>query len=163
MAGRRSLKKSWIQGVWKLTPLAISWSTWKERNGWIFKSKAKPIQDFNVYFLRTLYSWSQVPSHGTMMSFLDMIIVESLRAWEHEVISWWPPFVHGWHSLGVFLIQVSWITHQKRGWNLNSCLKVQNFHVSNYVIYFPNQLVSLFTSWLALPISWRTSQETFSG
>lgn len=56
---------------------------WKERDCWISEGKAKSIQNFNLNFLRTLHSWSQVLNQGTKLSFLDfvnMIIVESLRA-----------------------------------------------------------------------------------
>ena len=64
-------------------PLGIWCSTSKERNGRIFEGKARAIDDFKLYFLRTLYSWSQVLSYGIKLTFLDfvnMITVESLRA-----------------------------------------------------------------------------------
>ena len=50
VAWRRRLKKSWVLGVWKLMPLAIWWSTWKEWNGQIFEGKARAIDDFKLFF-----------------------------------------------------------------------------------------------------------------
>jgi len=44
---RRRLKKRWVVGVWKLIPLAILWSTWKDRNDQIFDGKARTIDDSN--------------------------------------------------------------------------------------------------------------------
>ena len=69
VACRRKLKKSCALGVCKVTLLAIWLSTWKERNDWIFEGKAWTIQNFNHYFLRTLYSWSQVLDDGTNLTF----------------------------------------------------------------------------------------------
>jgi len=80
---RRRLKKSWVHGIWKLLPIAIWWCTWKERNLWIFDHKALSFQDFKLYFLGTLYSWSQVFNGGSTVSlldFVDKIMFESLRA-----------------------------------------------------------------------------------
>ena len=53
----KKVNKSWVLGVWKLMPLAIWWSTWKERNGWIFEGKARAIDDFKLYFLRSPHDW----------------------------------------------------------------------------------------------------------
>ena len=61
----------------------IWWSTWKERNQWIFEGKAKSNQDFKLYFLRTLYSWCQVLGDGPNMNLLncvDKISIKSMRA-----------------------------------------------------------------------------------
>ena len=66
-----------------MIPLAIWWSTWKERNDRIFEGKVGAIDDFKLYLLRTLYSWSQVLIHGTKLTFsdfIDMTSVKSLRA-----------------------------------------------------------------------------------
>jgi len=65
MAFRRRLKIGWLLEIWKMIPLAIWWSTWKERNHKIFEDKARSYQEFKIYFLRTLYSWSQVLDDGT--------------------------------------------------------------------------------------------------
>ena len=49
----------------------------------IFEGKARSFQDFKLHFLGTLYSWSQVPDHGTKSTFLDFVdrvVVKSLRA-----------------------------------------------------------------------------------
>ena len=65
-----------------MIPLAIWWSTWKERNQRIFAGKAKSYQDFKLYCLRTLYSWSHVLGDGTYMKlldFVDEISIESMR------------------------------------------------------------------------------------
>ena len=43
--------------------------TWKEKNRWIFEGKEMPFQDFKLYFLRTLHSWSQVLNGGTNLTF----------------------------------------------------------------------------------------------
>ena len=83
VAWRRRLKKCWVHEVWKLIPLAIWWCTWKERNRRIFEDKALSFQDFNLYFLETLYSWSQVLNGGlnvSLLDFVDKIMYESLQA-----------------------------------------------------------------------------------
>jgi len=52
-------------------------------NSRVFEGKARSFQDFQLYFLRTLYNWSQVFGYATkltLLEFVDMIIVESLRA-----------------------------------------------------------------------------------
>jgi len=58
VAWRRRVKKSWILGVWSMVPLAIWWATWKERNRRIFEDKALSFQEYKLYFLRLLFSWS---------------------------------------------------------------------------------------------------------
>ena len=58
VARRRRRKKSWILGVWNMLPLAIWCSTWKERNRHNFEDKVLSFQDYKLYFLRFLYSWS---------------------------------------------------------------------------------------------------------
>ena len=66
-----------------MIPLAIWWSTWKERNQRIFAGKARSYQDFKLYFLRTLYSWSHVlgdDTHMKLLDFVDEISIESMRA-----------------------------------------------------------------------------------
>ena len=83
VAWRRRLKKCWVHGIWKLVPIAIWWCTWKERNQQIFDDKASSVQDFKLYFLGTLYSWSQVLNGGSKVSlldFVDKIMHGSLRA-----------------------------------------------------------------------------------
>jgi len=56
LAWRKRLKKTWVIGVWKFMPLTIWWRTWKERNCRIFADKARSIQDFKLYFWKTLYN-----------------------------------------------------------------------------------------------------------
>ena len=58
-----------------MIPLAIWWSTWKERNQRIFEGKASSYQDFKLYFLRTLYSWSQVLGDGTNLNLLNFLLI----------------------------------------------------------------------------------------
>ena len=56
---------------------------WKERNHRIFAGKARSYQDFKLYLLRTLYSWSLVLGDGTygnLLDFVDEISIESMRA-----------------------------------------------------------------------------------
>ena len=77
------MKKSWACGVWNMVPLAIWWTTWKERNRRIFDDKVLSCQDFKRYFLRWLYSWSVGLSGNKNLNFLafvDCIMDESLRA-----------------------------------------------------------------------------------
>jgi len=74
-----------VLGSWNLEVGSSSylWCTWKERNRWIFDDKASSTQDFKLYFLGTLYSWSQVIDGGSKVSlldFVDKIMHESLRA-----------------------------------------------------------------------------------
>ena len=83
VAWRRRLKKCWVHEIWKLIPIAIWWCTRKERNKRIFDDKALSLQDFKLYFLGTLYRWSQVLNGGSTVSlldFVDKIMFESLRA-----------------------------------------------------------------------------------
>ena len=69
MGWRRRLKRSWLLGIWNMSLLPIWWSTWKDRNRQIFEGKARSYQEFKLYFLRTLYSWSQVLDDGTNLTF----------------------------------------------------------------------------------------------
>ena len=80
---RRRMKKSWVLGVWNMVPLAIWWTSWKERNRHIFDDKAVLLQDFKLYFLRLFYSWSVGLCGNKSLNFLafvDCIMDESLRA-----------------------------------------------------------------------------------
>jgi len=81
---RRRMKKSWVLGVWNMVPLAIWWATWKERNRRIFVDKVLSFQDFKIYFLRLLYSWS-VGFNGNkslkILAFVDCI----MRALGHNI------------------------------------------------------------------------------
>ena len=67
----------------ELVPLAIWWATWKERNRCIFEDKALSFQEYKLYFLRLLFSWS-VGLNGyknlNFLSFVDCLMDESLRA-----------------------------------------------------------------------------------
>jgi len=72
-----------LLGIWKMIPLAIWWSTWKERNQRIFAGKVRSYQVLKLYFLRTLYSWSLILGDGTnlkLLNFVDKIRIESMRA-----------------------------------------------------------------------------------
>ena len=63
--------------------LAIWWSIWKEGNQRIFEGKVRSYQEFKLYLLRTLCSWSQVLNDGTYLNYLnfvDKINLESMRA-----------------------------------------------------------------------------------
>ena len=77
------MKKSWVLGVCNMILLAIWRVTWKERNRCIFEDKTSSFQDFKLYFLRWLYSWS-VGFNGdkfvNFWGFVDWIMDESLRA-----------------------------------------------------------------------------------
>jgi len=71
-----------------MIPLALWWSTWKERNHQIFMGNARSYQELILYVLRTLYSWSQVLDYGTNLTFLDFvdkINLESIGARAHFV------------------------------------------------------------------------------
>jgi len=77
------MKNTYVSCVCKMIPLAIYWCTWKERNCRIFADNALSYQNFKIYFLRRLYSWSLVLNNGKNLSFLgfvDNIIHESRRA-----------------------------------------------------------------------------------
>ena len=63
------MKKCLAFGVWKMIPLAI----WKERNRRIFEGKDLSLQDFKLYFLRILYSWSNSFDGGANSSFVDFV------------------------------------------------------------------------------------------
>ena len=67
------MKKCWGFGVWKMIPLAIWWTTWKERNQRIFEGLYMSFQDFKLYFLRILYGWCHVLDGGTNLTFLDFV------------------------------------------------------------------------------------------
>ena len=63
--------------------LAIWWATWKERNRRIFEDKVLSFQEFKLYFLRLLFSWSSGLigyKNLTFLGFIDCIMDESLRA-----------------------------------------------------------------------------------
>ena len=76
------MKKSWVLGVWNVVPLTIWWATWKERNRRIFDVKVLSFHDFELYFLRLLYSWSVGLCGFKNLNFLasvDCIMDESVR------------------------------------------------------------------------------------
>jgi len=73
VAWRRRMKKSLAFGVWKLIPLAIWWSVWKERNRRIFEGKDLSLHEFKLYFLRMLYSWSQPLDGSANLTFVDFV------------------------------------------------------------------------------------------
>ena len=54
-----------------MIPLAIWWIAWKERNRRIFEGIDLCFQDFKLYFLRILYSWSHALDGGANLTFLD--------------------------------------------------------------------------------------------
>ena len=56
-----------------MIPLAIWWTAWKERNRRIFKDIDLFFQDFKLYFLRILYSWSHALDGSTNLTFLDFV------------------------------------------------------------------------------------------
>jgi len=65
-----------------MIPLAIWWATWKERNRRIFEDKILSFQDFKLYFLRLLYSWSMGfigDKQLNFLAFIDCTMDESLR------------------------------------------------------------------------------------
>ena len=66
-------KKCLAFGAWKMIPLATWWTTWKERNRRIFWGIDLSLQDFKLYFVRILYSWSHALEGGANMSFLDLV------------------------------------------------------------------------------------------
>ena len=82
VAWRRRMKKSWILGVWKVVLLVIWWATWKERSRRIFKDKALSFQEYKLYFLRLLFTWS-IGLNGyknlNFLGFVDYIMDQSLR------------------------------------------------------------------------------------
>ena len=73
VAWRRRKHKCLALGVWNLIPLAIWWSVWKERNRWIFKGKDLSLLEFKMYFLRILYTWSQVIEDRVNLTFVDFV------------------------------------------------------------------------------------------
>ena len=80
MSWTRKINGGWLLGIWKMIPLAIWWSMWKERNQRIFAGKARSYQDFKLYVLRTLYSWILALGDGTygnLLDFIDEISIDS--------------------------------------------------------------------------------------
>ena len=73
VAWRRRMEKCLALCVWKMIPLAIWWTTLKERNIRIFEGIDLSLQDFKLYFLRILCSWSHALKGGANMSFLDFV------------------------------------------------------------------------------------------
>ena len=147
MAWRRKLKKSWILGVCKLMSLAIWWTTWKERNCWIFVGKARAycLIEILSFTFENLYTRGQVLYNGTKITYLhfvDMIIVESLRACSYFVI---PPFVPEGHPLGVSWIWISWF-HQ-------TIAKLRN-HLGNTRREFPTSPYTLFSLMFHCALRW---------
>ena len=50
MAWRRRLKRGWLQDIWRMIPLAIWWSIWKERNQRIFEARLDLTKSLNFTF-----------------------------------------------------------------------------------------------------------------
>ena len=72
LAWSRRRQKCLAFGVWKLIPLAIWWSVWKERNQRIFEGKDLSLHEFKLYFLR-MYSWSQSLDDSANLTFVDFV------------------------------------------------------------------------------------------
>ena len=70
---RRKIEKCLAFGVWKMIPLAIWWTAWKERNKRIFEGIDLFSQDFKLYFLKILYSWSHALDGVANLTFLDFV------------------------------------------------------------------------------------------
>ena len=104
-------------GSWDLKVGSFSYLVvYLGREHWrIFEGKASSLQDFKLYFLRMLYSWSQVLDGGSKMSlldFIDKITQESLRAW---CFFGFAPFVHGCQSAPWCLLYITiLITYKKK-------------------------------------------------
>ena len=73
VAWRRRMEKCFAFGVWKMIPLAIWWTEWKERNRRIFEGIDLSFQDFKLYFLRILYSWSHALDGVVNLILLDFV------------------------------------------------------------------------------------------
>jgi len=67
------MKKCLAVRVWKMIPLAIWWTTRNERNSRIFEGIDLSFQEFKLYFLRALYSWSDFLNGGTNITILDFV------------------------------------------------------------------------------------------
>jgi len=66
------LKKSWVLGILKLASFGYL-VVYLENNRRIFEDKALSLQDFKLYLLIMLHSWSQVLDCGTKVSLLDIV------------------------------------------------------------------------------------------
>ncbi|KAG2707779.1 hypothetical protein I3760_05G162800 [Carya illinoinensis] len=51
--GRQSIK-----AMWKMIPICILWSLWRERNDRTFEDKERSIEELKFLVFRTLYSWA---------------------------------------------------------------------------------------------------------
>ena len=82
------MKKGLAFGVWKLIPLAIWWSVWKERNRRVFEGKDLSLHDFKLYFLRILYSWSQALDESANLTFVDFgdILCKDIKGFRFLVL-----------------------------------------------------------------------------
>ena len=85
VAWRRRMKKCLAFRVWKIIPLAIWGTTWKERNRRIFEGIGLSFQDFKLYFLRILYCWSHALDGGVNLTFLDFVVNIRQGDWGHVI------------------------------------------------------------------------------
>ena len=103
----------------------------------IFEGKASSLQDFKMYFLRMLYSWSQVLDGVSKMSLLesvDKIMQESLRDnvfWIYSFCIW---VSHPWCLIYITIL----ITYQKNltlfRFTLRSSCSVKNGFICSFFV-----------------------------
>lgn len=85
-SGRRMKNPQFLMfGRWFL--LAMWWCTWKERNCHIVEDKALSHQNFNLYFLRLLDSWSIV-GNGKTSGHNDFFVIAPLLYMGGTLLVW---------------------------------------------------------------------------
>jgi len=104
---------NWISGIWSMIPLAILWCTWKERNSRIFEGKALSYQNFKLYFLRLLCSWSLVLKGKNKLQFFGFCRLDYACELESIMFLKLLLFYVGCIPLGVFLMHIL-ISRQKK-------------------------------------------------
>jgi hypothetical protein len=67
--------------VWRMAPLCLMWTSWRERNFWCFEDKELTMAEISTRFLTMLYQWAgvlNIPHVSSMSQFVDFCAYFSL-------------------------------------------------------------------------------------
>ena len=64
-----------VMGVWRMVPLCLMWTIWRERNTWCFEDKEMTMAELSNGFLQLLFFWAgvlNIPQVSNMQQFVEV-------------------------------------------------------------------------------------------